>query len=238
MAEESPNDDSKAVKGYSGVLPTAPFDEGFLRETFKVIVSIKAFADLDWQSTYAEALLNNQIEKSDVITATQLTSANLPLAKWRARELQEGVSQGKSQSILFRDQLMDIIELARHCSAERRHKEAQLLLEFSLECLEAHMISGYGNLNRVTQKSLVLVLLSQTCEALNDLSSAEKFQMFLIKLIDDCDETEIGRQIRRSLQRHLRGRVLRLIDLLDRQNKIEDSKRWKSELLKIPESGF
>ncbi len=225
MSEDNETSSSSSERGYKSVLPKAPFDELFLKETFMTVICIKAATDPDWKTRFATALQNNLIETSAIQPERRLTSANLPLAKWRNREQMEGV--GESSDVLYLDQLMDIIQLARDCGAEQRYEENRQLLEFVCECLNEMNACGYSLHNAITMKSLALLLLSQVSESMNEIPKAALYQLALIELSNECEDTAIGQMTRRALESHKRQRIERLVGLYERQNKHEEASRWR-----------
>ncbi len=225
-----------APPSHESLMPKPLYDADFARNVFKLIISIRAAADSTWQVNFAQALQNNQIDQSEIEPVTPMMDIYLPLMSCRVQEHKAALEQPALQETLLCRQYLDLINLARDCMAQNRMTEAFQILEFALEQISRRKFFEYAELNRIQVKSLALVVLTQVCELQGDFSRAEFFQLALINLIEEADESEVGKTIRRSLEMHRRSRLMRLAELCTKQNKHDDATRWRDELSKIPES--
>jgi hypothetical protein len=228
--------ESSEPRSHESVMPKPAYDADFARNVFKLIISIRAAADSMWQINFAEAMQNNRIDQSEIEPVAQMMDIYLPFMSCRVQEQKAALEQPALQETLLCRQYLDVINLARDFMAQNRMTEAFQILEFALEQISRHKFFEYAELNRIQVKSLALVVLTQVCELQGDISRAEFFQLALINLINEADESEVGKTIRRSLEMHRRSRLTRLADLCTKQRKHDDAARWRDEISKIPES--
>jgi hypothetical protein len=215
-------------KAYDSVMPRTPFDAEYLKEVFSFLIGFKSETDPDWEKTYSEALENNRISPGDIRPVADIEG--LPLPFWQLQELQRGV---KHTAVMQQHHLfMEIVQYGRDCFASERHSEAVQLLNLAVEYSDATR-PPQTLPNKIMEKALVLILLTEISESQKNYAEAERYQTALVNLVDECDETEMGRVARQSQTVYLRGRIERIARFCELQNKMDDARRWRAKLSEL-----